>query len=110
MFQQYLVIDDKLVPEDAAPLILSEKLGGRTDLPVEALVLFADDSPWKVPDTVTAAERGAGIPSESSARIMIEKMAAVNKLKKTVFHVRIYPEPPAVRVITRTKMEYLFQS
>ena len=110
MFQQYMVIDDKLVPEDVAPLILSEKLDGVTGPSVDALVHFVNDAEWEIPSAVTDTERKAGIAEGNSTRIMIEKMASVNKLKKTVFQVRIYPGSPAVRVITCVKTEPLFRS
>ena len=107
MLQQYMVIDDKLVPEDVAPLILSEKLDEATEPTVTALVHFVNDAEWKIPFVVTTAEREADITEENSTRFMIEKMATVNNLKKTVFQIRIYPGPPAVRVITCVKKESL---
>ncbi len=110
MQQQYMVIDDKLIPEDIAPLVLSEKLRGIIDPPVTVLVHFMNDPEWKVPYEITDAEKKTDMTAKHSTRIMIEKMAAGNNLKKSVLQVRIYPGSPAVRVIDFVKKDPLYPS
>jgi len=99
----YMAIDDKLVPEDIAPLLLSEKLVW-TEAPVlTGTVHYAAACQWEIPEPLKNAESKAGTTGGNSTRSMIEKLAAVNEWENAVLLIRIYPGNPPVRVIEKSK-------
>ncbi len=100
VLNRYMVVGDKLVPEDTAALILSQKPGLRSQPALIATVRYSKDSPWEIPAAVSAAEGGSGGVRENSTRSMIEKMATLNGVERADLEIRIYPGIPVIRTIT----------
>lgn len=102
MFSKYVVVDDKLVPSDIAPLVLTQKLQEIPDEPVSITIHHTDDGAWKIPEALTDAVRNTDGFSESFIREMAEKMVSVNGTAEADLRVRIYPGKPGVLVIDNT--------
>ncbi len=100
----YGVVDDKLVPEDLLPLVLSGKLKEKNAKPVVCSLEYHSTASWEIPEKLAEREKIScpGRITVRAIRDMIRKMAAVNGVKDGFFYVSIYEGCPEILVIEQT--------
>jgi len=96
MKQHYVVINDRLYPDDIAPLVLEEKLNGKDVEPFIGKIHYKNVEEWEFSDSIGRMDLNEYGLSESSILQMAGKMVKVNEAGETDLGISIYPGKPGI--------------